>query len=106
MNFRPFRHSIKYWKARIFKLASVEHPYSQQEVEQLAAEIIEYGRMRQEHHGSHSVLLSCGEMAMRLRETSNTIVRRSECLGIKAALKRLVRRVVGGALQLNHAGTC
>jgi hypothetical protein len=75
MNFRPFRHSIKYWKARIFKFAPVEHPYSQQEAEQLAAEIIEYGRMRQEHHGSHSVFLSSGEMAMRLRETSNTIVK-------------------------------
>jgi len=75
MNFRPFRHGIRYLKARIFKLASVEQPYSQQEMEQLAAEIIEYWRMRQEHYGSHSVLLSSGEMAMRLRETTHTIVK-------------------------------
>ncbi len=75
MNFRPFRHSVRYLKARISKLATVEQPYSLQEMEQLAAEIIEYGRMRQPHYGSHSVLLSSGEMAMRLRETSNTIVK-------------------------------
>jgi len=75
MNFRSFRHPIKHLQARIFTLASVGQPYSQPEVEQLAAEIIEYGRMRQEHHGSHSVLLNSGEMAIRLRETSNTIVK-------------------------------
>ena len=74
MNFRSFRHRIKYLQARIFTPAPVEQPYSQQEVEQLAAEIIEYGRMRQEHRGSHSALLSSGEIAIRLRETSNTIV--------------------------------
>jgi hypothetical protein len=36
---------------------------------------IEYGRMRQEHYGSHSVLLGAGEVAMRLRETTHTIVK-------------------------------
>ena len=49
-------------------------------MEQLAAEIIEYWRMRQEHYGSHSVLLSGGEMAMRFRETTQTIVKALEML--------------------------
>jgi predicted nucleic acid-binding OB-fold protein len=44
-------------------------------MEQLAAAIIEYGRMRQEHYGSHPVLLGVGEVAMRLRETAPTIVK-------------------------------
>jgi len=75
MNFRPFRHGIRYLKARIFKLAPVEQPYSQQEIEQLGAEFIQYWRMRQEHYGSRSVLLRSGEMAMRFEKPPYTIVK-------------------------------
>lgn len=78
MNLRQFRQSIGHLKTRIFGLAPAEQQYGQQEMEQLTAAIIEYGRMRQEN-GSHSVLLGAGEVAMRLRETTHTIV---EALGM------------------------
>jgi hypothetical protein len=75
MNLRQFRQSIGHLKTRIFGLAPTDEPYGRQEMEQLAAAIIEYGRMRQEHYGSHPVLLGVGEVAMRLRETTPTIVK-------------------------------
>jgi hypothetical protein len=74
MNLRYFRQSIGHLKTRIFGLAPTQ-PFGRQEMEQLAAAIIEYGRMRQEHDGSHPVLLGVGEVAMRLRETTHTIVK-------------------------------
>jgi len=43
-------------------------------MDELATAITEYGRMRQEHYGSRSVVLGAGELAMRLRETTQTIV--------------------------------
>ncbi|MGC2195514.1 MAG: hypothetical protein WA628_12625 [Terriglobales bacterium] len=67
-------------KTRIFRLAPAEQQYGRQEMEQLVAAIIEYGRMRQGHYGSHSVLLGAGEVAMRLRETTPTIVKALEVL--------------------------
>jgi|ERR1700675_934780 len=75
MNLKPFRQSIGHLRAKLFKLAPAEQPYGQQEMEQLAAEIIEYGRMKQKHYGSHSVVLAAGELATRLRESAHTIVK-------------------------------
>src|ERR1700675_4047474 len=75
MNLKPFRQSIGHLRAKLFKLAPAEQPYGQQEMEQLAAEIIEYGRMKQKHYGSHSVVLAAGELATRLRESTHTIVK-------------------------------
>lgn len=79
MNLTQFRQSIGQWKARIFGHAPAEQPYGRQGIEELATAIREFGRMRQEHSGSHSVLLSVGELAMRLRETTQTIL---EALGV------------------------
>ena len=75
MNLTQFRQSIGQLKARIFGFALAEQPYGRQEMEELATAITEYGRMRQEHYGSRSVVLGAGELAMRLRETTPTIVR-------------------------------
>jgi hypothetical protein len=75
MNLRQFQQSIGHLKTRMFGLAPAEQQYGRQEMEQLAAAIIEYGRMRQEHYRSHSVFLGAGEVAMRLRETTLTIVK-------------------------------
>ncbi len=72
MNLRYVRQSIGHLKTRIFGLAPTAQPYGRQEMEQLAAAIIEYGRMRQER-GSPSVFPGAGEVAMRLRETTHTI---------------------------------
>jgi hypothetical protein len=36
--------------------------------------------MRQEHYGSRSIVLGAGELAMRLRETTQTIVKALEVL--------------------------
>jgi len=49
-------------------------------MDELATAITEYGRMRQEHYGSRSVVLGAGELAMRLRETTQTIVKVLEVL--------------------------
>jgi hypothetical protein len=75
MNLTHFRQSIGDLKARIFGLAPAEQQDGRQEIEELAIAISEYGRMRQEHYGSRSVLLGAGELAMRLRETTPTIVK-------------------------------
>jgi hypothetical protein len=74
VNIIQFRQSIGHLKARIFGLAA-EQQYGRQEMEDLATAIIEYGRMRQVHSGSQSVLLGAGEVAMRLRETTHTIIK-------------------------------
>ena len=58
MNLKPFRQGIGHLRAKLFKLAPAEQTYDQQEMEQLAAEIIEYGRMKQKHYGSQSVVLA------------------------------------------------
>jgi len=57
MNLRQFRQSIGHLKTRLFRLAPAEQQYYPQDIEQLVAAIIEYGRMRQEC-GSHSVFLA------------------------------------------------
>lgn len=75
MTLTQFRQSIGQLKTRIFGLAPAEQQYGGQEMDELATAIIEYGRMRQEHYGSRSVLLGAGELAMRLRETSPTIIK-------------------------------
>jgi len=64
MNLRYFGQSIGHLKTRTFGLAPTEQPYGREQMEQLAAAIIEYGRMRQEHYGSQ-VLLGVGEVPMR-----------------------------------------
>ena len=79
MNLTQIRQSIGHLKARVFGLPPVEKQYARQEMEELATAIREYGRMRQKHYGSRSVLLGAGELAMRLRETTQTIV---EALGV------------------------
>jgi hypothetical protein len=74
------RQSIRRLKARIFGFAPAQQPYGPQEMDELATAIAEYGRMRQEHYGSRSVVLGAGELAMRLRETVQTIVKALEVL--------------------------
>ena len=80
MNLSKIRQSIRCLKAKIFGFASPEQPYGRQEMDELATAITEYGRMRQEHYGSRSVVLSTGELAMRLRETTQTVVKALEVL--------------------------
>jgi hypothetical protein len=75
MNLTEIRQSIGHLKARVFGLPPAEQQYGRQEIEELASAIREYGRMRQQHYGSRSVLLGAGELAMRLRETNQTIVK-------------------------------
>jgi hypothetical protein len=75
MNLTEIRQSIGHLKTRVFGLAPAEQQYGRQEMEELATAICEYGRMRQQHYGSRSVLLGAGELAMRLRETNQTIVK-------------------------------
>ena len=58
MYFQHLQHAIGHVKARIFGLAPAEQQYSPLEMEQLAEAIVEYGRMRQEHYGSHAVLIA------------------------------------------------
>ena len=75
MYFKHLQRAIGRATARIFGLASAEQQYGPREMEQLAEAIVEYGRMRQEHYGSRAVLVGAGEVAMRLRETTHTIVK-------------------------------
>jgi hypothetical protein len=75
MYFEHLQHAIDQVKARIFGPAPAEQPYGPQEMEQLAEAIVEYGRMRQELYGSGAVLIGVGEVAMRLRESTRTIVK-------------------------------
>lgn len=75
MHFKHLQHAIGRVRAGIFGLAPAEQQYSVQEIEELAGAIVEYGRMRQEHYGSHAVLIGAGEVAMRLRETTHTIAK-------------------------------
>ena len=65
--------------AKIFGLAPAEQQCGPREMEQLAETIVEYVRMRQEHYGSHAVLVGAAEVAMRLRETTDVIV---QALGV------------------------
>jgi len=80
MNLSKIRQSIGHLKTKIFGFASSEEPYGRQDMDQLATAITEFGRMRQEHYGSWSVVLGVGELAMRLRETTRTIVKALEVL--------------------------
>jgi hypothetical protein len=73
--FKHLQGAIGLVKARIFGLAPAEQQYNPLEMQQLAEAIVEYGRMRQEHYGSHAILIGAGEVAMRLRETTHTIVK-------------------------------
>jgi hypothetical protein len=75
MNLLKIRQSVGHLKTKIFGFASAEQAYGRQEMYELATAITEYGRMRQEHYGSRSVVLGAGELAMRLRETTQTIVK-------------------------------
>ena len=75
MYFRHLQHAIGRVKAGIFGLALAERLYSAQEIEELAQAIVEYGRMRQDLYRSHAVLIGAGEVAMRLRGTTHTIVK-------------------------------
>ena len=74
MYFKYLRHAIGRVTARIFAPAPAEQQCGPREMQQLAETIVEYGRMRQEHYGSHAVLVGAGEVAMRLRETTHVIV--------------------------------
>jgi len=89
------RQSIRHLRARVFGFASADQPYGPKEMDELATSIVEYGRMRQEHYGSRSVVLGAGELAMRLRETIQTIVKALEVLRVQAALKKPVLTDVG-----------
>jgi hypothetical protein len=75
MKLRQLQQRIGHLKQIMFRFEPAKNKHGIQERKQLAAAIIEYGRMRQEHYGSHSVLLGAGEVAMRLRETTHTIVK-------------------------------
>lgn len=75
MNLTQIRQSIGHLKRRIFGLAKLEQQYGRQEMEELATAICEYGRMRHSHYGSRSVPLGAGELAMRLRESTHSIVK-------------------------------
>jgi hypothetical protein len=79
MNRAKIRQSIRRLKTRIFGFAPAGPPHGRQEMDELATAITEYGRMRLELYGSRSVVLGAGELAMRLRETTQTIV---EALGV------------------------
>ena len=73
MNLSKIRQSIAHLKTRILGFESPVQSYGRQETDELAIAIAEYGRMRQEHYGSPSVVLGAGELAMRFRETARTI---------------------------------
>jgi len=75
MNLRQLRQSIGHLKTRIFGLAPTGEPYGRQEMEQLAAWVLEMWRCGCEKRSS----------------------RRRGCCGIKAVLKKLAHRNVGGA---------
>jgi hypothetical protein len=75
MNLTQIRKSIGHLKVRVFGRTPAEEQDGRQQMEELANEIREYGRMRQQHYGSRSVLLGAEELAMRLRETTQTIVK-------------------------------
>jgi hypothetical protein len=75
-----WQHTIRGLTTRIFSRAATEQECGPRETEQLADAIVEYGRMRQEHYGSREILVGAGEVAMRLRETTHTIVKVLETL--------------------------
>lgn len=80
MKLTNIRQSIRRLKTKIFGLAPAGQPHGRQEMDELATAITEYGRMRQEHYGYRSVVLGAGELAMRLRETTQSIVKALEVL--------------------------
>jgi len=80
MNRAKIRQSIRRLKTKIFGFAPAGPPHGRQEMDELATAITEYGRMRLEHYGSRSVVLGAGELAMRSRETTQTIVKALEVL--------------------------
>jgi len=75
MHFKHFQHALAGIKTKIFGLPPAEQRYSPREIEQLAEAIVEYGRMSQQHYGSRVVLVGAGEVAMRLRETTQVIAK-------------------------------
>lgn len=97
MFFKYLRHAIGRVKARI-ELTAAEPQYGPREMDQLAESIVEYGRMRQEHYGSHAVLIGAGEVAMRLRETTQVVV---EALGVLKEQGRAEETSVRGRWRLH-----
>jgi hypothetical protein len=75
MHFKHFQHALAGIKTKIFGLPPAEQRYNPREIEQLAEAIVEYGRMSQHHYGSRVVLVGAGEVAMRLRETTQVIAK-------------------------------
>jgi hypothetical protein len=75
MHFKHFQHALAAIKTKFFGLPPAEQKYSPREIEQLAEAIVEYGRMSQQHYGSRVVLVGAGEVAMRLRETTQVIAK-------------------------------
>lgn len=98
MYFQRLQHAIGRVKGRIFGLAPAEQSYGPREMEQLAEAIVEYGRMKQEHYGSHAVLVGAGEVATRLRETTHVIVK---VLGMLKEQGRAEETGVRGSWQLH-----
>ena len=102
MFFKYLQHAIGRVKARI-GLTAAEPQYEPREMEQLAESIVEYGRMRQEHYGSHTVLVGAGEVAMRLRETTRVIV---QAMGVLKEQGRAEETSVRGRWRLHLNLTC
>jgi hypothetical protein len=102
MYFKHLQHAIGRVTASIFGLAPAEKQYGPREMDQLAETIVEYGRMRQEHYGSHAVLVGAGEVAMRLRETTHVIV---QALGVLKDQGRAEETSVRGRWRLHLNST-
>jgi hypothetical protein len=98
MYFKYLQNAIGRVAARIFGPAPAEQQYGPREMEQLAETIVEYGRMRQEHYGSHIVLVGAGEVAMRLRETTQVII---QALGVLEKQGRAEQTSVRGRWRLH-----
>jgi hypothetical protein len=98
MHFKYLQHAIGRVTARILGPPPDEQQYGPREMEQLAESIVEYGRMRQEHYGSHAVLVGAGEVAMRLRETTQVIV---QALGVLKEQGRAEETSVRGRWRLH-----
>ena len=75
MSFKYLQHAFGRVKTTILGLTPAEQQYSPREIEQLAETIMEYGRMSQQHYGSRAILVGAGEVAMRLRETTQVIAK-------------------------------
>ena len=103
MYFKYLQHAICRVTARVLGSSLTEPQYGPREMKQLAESIVEYGRMRQEHYGSHAVLIGAGEVAMRLRETTHVIV---QALGVLKEQGRAEETSVRGRWSLHLDSTC